>query len=59
MNLKDNFTIHSFGFGADHDPELMVEIAKLNDGNFYYIEKLNKVDEMFMDALGGLFSVAA
>lgn len=27
------------------------------DGNFYYIKDLHKVDECFIDALGGLFSV--
>jgi len=31
----------------------------LRDGSFYYIEKLDKVDECFVDALGGLFSVVA
>jgi hypothetical protein len=47
-----NFTIHSFGFGKDHDPKLMNEISKLRDGNFYFIEKLDLVDECFVDALG-------
>lgn len=36
---------------------MMNAIAKLKDGNFYYVEKLNQVDEMFTDALGGLFSI--
>lgn len=35
----------------------MTEISKLKDGNFYFIEKLDKVDECFVDALGGLFSI--
>lgn len=37
----------------------MVKIAKLKDGSFYYIEKLDTVDEAFGDALGGLMSVVA
>jgi hypothetical protein len=37
----------------------MNSISKLKDGGFYYVEKLDTVDEMFMDALGGLFSVIA
>lgn len=37
----------------------MTSIANLRDGNFYYIEKLDQVDECFADALGGLFSVVA
>jgi hypothetical protein len=52
-----NFTIHTFGFGNDHDPELMTSIADLRDGNFYYIENLDLIDACFVDALGGLFSV--
>lgn len=53
------YTINSFGFGADHDPVLMNDICKVKDGNFYYVEHINSVDEMFIDALGGLFSVVA
>ena len=38
---------------------MLVKIAKLRDGSFYYIEKLDIVDEAFADALGGLMSVVA
>ncbi len=59
-NLKAlNFTVHTFGFGSDHDPVLMDGIAKLRDGSFYYVQNLESVDEHFVDALGGLFSVVA
>ena len=54
---KDSFTIHTFGYGKDHDPKLMSSIAKLKDGNFYFVEKLETVDECFVDAIGGLISV--
>jgi hypothetical protein len=37
----------------------MREIAKMGEGNFYFIEKLDLVDECFVDALGGLMSVVA
>jgi len=37
----------------------MSHISTLRDGNFYYIEKLDLVEESFVDALGGLFSVIA
>jgi hypothetical protein len=61
MNLSESetFTIHTFGFGKDHDSKLMTDIAKLKNGNFYYIEQVNKVDECFIDALAGLVSVVA
>lgn len=35
------FTIHSFGFGNDHDAPLMNSICSLKDGNFYYVEKID------------------
>jgi hypothetical protein len=58
--VKDqNFTISCFGFGADHDEQLLLKVANLKDGNFYFIEKLDTVDEAFADALGGLMSIVA
>ncbi|KAL4450381.1 hypothetical protein ABPG74_009087 [Tetrahymena malaccensis] len=56
---EENFTIHSFGFGNDHDGPLMQKIAQIKDGSFYYIENSDQVDEFFINALGGLFSVVA
>ena len=56
-NLKDTFTINTFGYGSDHDPKLMSAIAQLKDGSFYFVEKLDTVDECFVDCLGGLISV--
>jgi len=54
--IPENVTIHTFGFGNDHDPLLMNDIANLRDGNFYFIEKLDTIDEAFVDCLGGLLS---
>ena len=58
-NDVSGYTIHTFGYGADHDPKLMSNIAKRRDGNFYYIEKLETADESFADALGGIATVVA
>ena len=46
--------IHTFGFGRNHDPELMTSIADLTDGNFFFIDKLDEVDEAFVESLGAL-----
>jgi uncharacterized protein YegL len=51
--------IHSFGYGSDHDPQLMTSIADVGDGNFYYIDKLDAVEDTFIDALGSLISSVA
>ena len=37
----------------------MRDLAKLKDGNFYYIENLKLVDKCFLDALGGLVSLVS
>lgn len=47
----------SFGFGRDHDADLMDKIASVKDGNFYFIERLETIDEAFVSALGGMLSV--
>jgi len=51
------YTIHTFGFGNDHDSKLMTSLSDLKDGKFYFVEKLDTVDECFVDCLGGLISV--
>ena len=56
LKLNDAFTINTFGYGADHDPEMMKRIAEITDGDFSFIEVLDKVDEFFVAALGGLAS---
>ena len=35
----------------------MKAISTMQDGNFYYIKTLEIVNECFIDALGGLFSI--
>ncbi|KAL4486846.1 hypothetical protein ABPG72_009610 [Tetrahymena utriculariae] len=56
---EECFTIHSFGFGDDHDGPLMQKIVQIKDASFYYVERNDQVDQFFMDALGGLFSAIA
>lgn len=35
----------------------MKAISNMKDGNFYFIKTLEIVNECFIDALGGLFSI--
>lgn len=53
------FTIHSFGFGTDHDEDLMTKICEIKDGSFYFIKELSTLDEAFCNALGGIISLVA
>ena len=52
-----NFTINTFGYGEDHDPVSLKKIAMAQNGNFYYIKDLSRVDEAFVDCLALLTSV--
>jgi len=39
--LKDHsYNIHTFGYGDDHDAELMDHIARLNGGAFHYVNNV-------------------
>jgi hypothetical protein len=55
----DTFSIQSFGFGNDHDEDLMTDIAKVMDGNFFFIKELDTLDEAFCSAMVGIMSVVA
>ena len=57
--IQDNFSVNTFGYGSDHDPDTMRGIAQLKEGNFYFIEDFNKVDEYFILSMSGLLTVIA
>ena len=52
-----SFTLHTFGYGEDYDLKIMSRLASLRDGSFYNIEQLDKVQDYFINALGGCMSV--
>ncbi|CAD8056121.1 unnamed protein product [Paramecium sonneborni] len=58
-NIREPYTINTFGFGRDCCPKIMSEIAHFKEGQFYYISEISKIDECFVEALGGQASVIA
>jgi uncharacterized protein YegL len=52
-------SIHTFGFGQDHDARVMAGIAEKVHGTFTFIEKLADVGIAFAATLGGLSSICA
>ena len=54
--LDSWFTLHTFGYGKDHDPKIMNTLATLRDGGFYYVEEYKKVAEYFVNVLGACVS---
>ena len=52
-----SFTLHTFGYGDDHDAKIMNKLANLIDGSFFYVKEYSKVAEYFVSVLGGCISV--
>ncbi|TVU31084.1 hypothetical protein EJB05_22753, partial [Eragrostis curvula] len=51
-------TVHTFGFGTDHDAAAMHAIAEATRGTFSYIVNHEVVQDSFAQCIGGLLSVA-
>ncbi|GKB68575.1 von Willebrand factor [Tanacetum coccineum] len=49
--------VHTFGFGADHDPNLLHSISEQSGGMFSFIEAVNVIQDAFAQCIGGLLSV--
>ena len=56
-NEKLDFTLNTFGYGDDHDPEIMNTLANLRDGAFFYVQNYKKVSEYFVTVLAGCVSI--
>ncbi|PWA42119.1 zinc finger (C3HC4-type RING finger) family protein [Artemisia annua] len=49
--------IHTFGFGKDHDANLMHSISEKSRGMFSFIEVESVIQDAFAQCIGGLLSV--
>ncbi|KAL2938395.1 E3 ubiquitin-protein ligase WAV3 [Bienertia sinuspersici] len=49
--------VHTFGFGADHDPVSMHSISEGSGGTFSFIEAEGVIQDAFAQCMGGLLSV--
>lgn len=57
---KINIPIHCFGYGDDHDQDMLGAIAGATEGGtYYYVDSDTNVSSAFGDALGGVLSVVA
>lgn len=57
IKVPDQYTIHTFGYGKNHDAQLLNSISDLKNGGFYYIEQFNNISEAFANCLGEIMSV--
>ena len=49
-------TVYTFGFGAQHNADLLQAISEAGNGMYYFIDSAEKIPESFADCLGGLLS---
>lgn len=61
ISTNTPITLHCFGYGKDHDSQLLSKLATsaTPGGTYYFVENDNNVGEAFGDALGGVLSVVA
>ncbi|MCL7042646.1 hypothetical protein MKW94_000484 [Papaver nudicaule] len=61
INLKEisrlQIPVHTFGFGADHDPVMLYSIAEGSKGTFSFVEAEGLIQDAFAQCIGGLLSV--
>jgi len=50
-------TIHTFGFGTDHDANLLKAISDKAEGVYFFVQNKDQIADAFTDCLGGLLSV--
>lgn len=56
-NLNANFTVNTFGFGSNHNENLLKGIAEVGHGSYFFIENKEVLGDAFVDCIGGLLSV--
>lgn len=54
---KCEYTLTCFGYGDDHDANLLQEMSERKGGNYYFVNDISKVEECFLDCLGMVTSV--
>lgn len=52
-------SLHCFGYGTNHNAELLREIASVASGSYYFVESDTNVGSAFGDCVGGVLSVVA
>jgi uncharacterized protein YegL len=57
--IATSYTIHAFGYGQDHQADLLNLMSQRKNGGFYYVETENSIPQLFSDCLGEMMSIVA
>lgn len=52
-------SLHTFGYGSNHNADLLRAIATAGNGSYYFVEGVDDIRGAFGDCLGGVLSVVA
>lgn len=58
-SMQKAVTIYTFGFGDDHNANMLRAISESGQGLYYYLQEQDEIPQSFGDCLGGLLSVFA
>lgn len=58
-SMNNPTSVYCFGFGGDHNSQLLTAIANEAHGMYYFMKTPDSVPPAFADCLGGLMSVVA
>lgn len=56
-NSPNSASVFTFGFGSNHNEDLLKGIAEAGAGLYFYIENKEAIGDAFVDCVGGLLSV--
>lgn len=56
QNMRKNLSLTSFGYGNDHDSQLLAALAEIGKGNYAYLQNPDDALTAFARELGGLLS---
>jgi Mg-chelatase subunit ChlD len=59
MEYGKHVSLFTFGFGTDHDANMLRAISDAANGLYYYMEGLDQIPQTLSDCLGGLLSILA
>ncbi len=58
-SMNNPTSVYCFGFGSDHNSQLLTSLAVAGHGTYYFMKNTDSVPPAFADCLGGLMSVIA
>lgn len=56
---EEGIALSTFGLGSEYDEDLLTQMAESGRGNYYYIDKADRIPEIFAKELDGLLNVVA